>query len=334
MSKISVIIPCYNVAEYLERCVESVINQTYHELEIILIDDGSTDMTGELCDKLSKIDSRIRVLHKENGGLSDARNAGINVAEGDFYSFVDGDDYLETDAYETMITEMKNADVSLVSAGIIVEDVEGNEHFNVSDEYVLLNREEALLNLLGPVRTIGQSSCNKLFRKHLFQGLRYKKGVINEDMELLPKILGRCNLVALLNKSIYHYIRRRGSITESEFSMWKYQGIRNAYDTLSFCKMKYPQLVSYAHYYVMDSLFKTYFELIRSSNCRDFRWQEYMLRLKMVKEFFFCIRQEKVMNECGERIRNMAVIACFGEKMVPKLVRIKQKVLGTREGKL
>lgn len=95
-----------------------------------------------------EIDSRIKVLHKENGGLSDARNAGINVAEGDFYSFVDGDDCLEVDAYEAMISEMKNADVSLVSAGIIAEDVEGNEYLNVNDECVLLTREEALLNIL------------------------------------------------------------------------------------------------------------------------------------------------------------------------------------------
>lgn len=334
MSKISVIIPCYNIAKYLERCVESVINQTYRELEIILVDDGSTDMTGELCDKLSEIDSRIKVLHKENGGLSDARNAGIDVAEGDFYSFVDGDDYLESDAYETMISEMKNGNVSLVSAGIIVEDIEGNRYFSMSNEYVLLNREEALLNLLGPVRTIIQSSCNKLFRKQLFQGLRYKKGIINEDMEILPKILDRCNQVVLLNKPVYYYVRRSGSITEAEFSIWKYQGIENAYDTLRFCKKKYPHLIPYAHYYVMDSLYKTYSELTCSSNRKNFRWQEYMLRLKMIREFFFCIRQEKVMNECGERIKNMAMIACFGEKMIPKLVRIKQKVLGTREGKL
>lgn len=333
MNKISVIIPCYNVAKYLERCVESVISQTYRELEIILVDDGSTDMTGELCDKFSEIDSRIKVLHKENGGLSDARNAGIDVAKGDFYSFVDGDDYLEADAYEMMISEMKNADISLVSAGIIVEDIEGNEHLNISNEYVLLNKEEALLNLLSPNRTIGQSSCNKLFRKQLFQGLRYKKGIINEDMELLPKILDKCNFVVLLNKPIYHYIRRKGSITESEFSMWKYRGIRNAYDTLLFCKRKYPQLVPYAHYYVMDSLFKTYSELIHSSNCKNFRWQEYILRLSVLREFFFCIRQKKIMNDCGERIKNMAVTAFFGEGMVPKLVSIKQKVLGTREGK-
>ncbi len=331
MSKISVVIPCYNVEPYLERCVSSVIGQTYPELEIILVDDGSTDATGELCDKLSKTDARIKVIHKENGGLSDARNAGIDVAEGEFYSFVDGDDYLEPDAYEMMTKEMKSGDVSLVSAGIVVENINGYKHINMSNESLILNREEAFLNLLGPTRTIGQSSCNKLFRNHLFQGLRYKRGIINEDMEILPKILDRCNHVVLLNKPVYHYIRRSGSITESEFSIWKYQGIRNAYDTLDLCKEKYPQLGGYAHYYVMDSLFKTYQELRRSSNCNTFWKQEYSLRLRIIREYFYCSNQDDVMYECGERIKNMAIIALFGENLIPKLVSLKHRIMKMKE---
>ncbi len=331
MNKISVIVPCYNVEKYLVRCVETVINQTYHELEIILVDDGSTDTTGELCDKLLETDPRIRVVHKKNGGLSDARNAGIDVAEGDFYAFVDGDDYLEPDAYEAMLSEMKNPDVSLVSAGIVVEDLKGNKHLNVSKEYQTLTKEEALLNLLGPVRTIAESSCNKLFRKQLFQDMRYKKGIINEDMELLPKILDVCNLVVLLNKPVYHYVRRTGSITESEFSMWKYRGIKNAYGTLRFCKEKYSELVPYAHYYVMCSLFKTLGELTGSRNRRRFWIQECLLRLRIIKEFLFCVRCNGVMNECGERIKNMVITASFGEKFILRLVRIKQTILGTKE---
>lgn len=331
MNKISVIIPCYNVVPYLERCVTSVVNQTYQELEIILVDDGSTDETGKLCDSLAQKDSRIKVVHKENGGLSDARNAGINVAEGNFYSFVDGDDYLEPDAYEMMISEMKNDNVSLVSAGMIVENINGNKHVNMSRERLILNKEEALLNLLGPVRTIGQSSCNKLFRKQLFHELRYKKGIINEDMELLPKILDICNLVVLLNKPVYHYIRRSGSITESEFSMWKYEGIRNAYDTLDLCKRKYPQLVGYAHFYTMDSLFKTYYELRSSSNYRIFRKQEYSLRFRIIREYLCCINRDKVMNECGERVKSMAITALFGEGLLPKLVSLKHRIMRVKE---
>lgn len=331
MNKISVIVPCYNVAGYLERCVDSIVNQTYRELEIILVDDGSSDTTGELCDRLAMTDSRIKVVHKENGGLSDARNAGIDVARGDFYAFVDGDDYLEADAYEAMILEMKDSNVSLVSAGIIVEDIEGNKRINMSEEYLVLSKEEAFINLLGPVRTIAQSSCNKLFRKHLFQELRYKKGIINEDTELLPKILDQCSRVVLLNKPVYHYVRRKGSITESEFSMWKYDGNRIAYDTLLFCKKKYPQLVPYAHYYVMDSLFKLFSELTVSSNRRRFRKQEHLLRAGIVKEYFTCAIQKSIRSECGERIRNMAITAFFGVELTKQLVNFKYRILGMRE---
>lgn len=332
MNKISVIVPCYNVEKYLERCVESIKNQTYRELEIILVDDGSTDNTGELCDSLAMTDSRIRVVHKENGGLSDARNAGIDVADGDFYSFIDGDDYLEADAYEALISEMKNDDVSLVSAGIIVEEVDGSTRLNMSKEYALLNKEEALLNLLSPVRTIGQSSCNKLFRKQLFYDLRYKKGIINEDMEILPKILDRCNQVVLLNKPVYHYVKRRGSISESEFSNWKYQGIRNAYSTFELCKKNYPEMIAYAHYYVMDSLYKTFHELTCSSNRKSFHRQELILRFRIVTEYVRCIRWKKNMPECSEKMNNMAIIAFFGKEMTHKLVIFKNKLLNSGEG--
>ena len=331
MSLLSVIVPCYNVAPYLERCVASIINQTHDEIEIILVNDGSTDETGALCDELSKTDSRIRVVHKENGGLSDARNAGIEVASGDFYSFVDGDDYLEENAYEQMISEMENNEVSLVSAGMIVEDIKGNSHLNMVEERETLNKEEALHNLLSPARTIGQSSCNKLFRKNLFDKLRYKKGIINEDMELLPKILDICDVVVLLNKPVYHYVRRSGSITESEFSIWKYHGINNAYDTFKLCKEKYPNQLGYAHYYVMDSLFKTYGELRASGNCNNFRMQEYSLRVRIIKEYFHCIREKNVMDECGDRVKNMAISAFFGEQWIPKLVAAKHKITRQRE---
>ena len=179
MGKISVIVPCYNVSSYLQRCVDSIINQTYSNLEIILVDDGSTDETGELCERLADVDCRIRVLHKDNGGLSDARNAGIDVSTGDYLAFVDGDDYLELDAYETMVAEMQNSEVSLVSAGILGEDIDGNKSSLISETYQYLTREEAYIKLLGNKRTIGQSSCNKLFRSGLFSKLRYKKGIVN-----------------------------------------------------------------------------------------------------------------------------------------------------------
>ena len=120
--KISVIVPVYNVEQYLERCVDSIINQTYKNLEIILVNDGSTDNSGKLCDELAKRDDRIRVIHKGNGGLSDARNAGIEEAESDLIGFIDSDDYIDEDMYELLIDNLRetNADLSMCGHGRLV----------------------------------------------------------------------------------------------------------------------------------------------------------------------------------------------------------------------
>lgn len=327
MNKISVIVPCYNVAPYLQRCVDSILNQTYSNFELILVDDGSTDETGTLCDKLLQADERIKVVHKHNGGLSDARNAGIDVAAGDFLSFVDGDDYLELNAYELMVTEMQDADVSLVSAGIIIEDIKGNKSTLMNDSRVLLSKEEAFINLLGNNRTIGQSSCNKLFRHELFNQLRYKKGVINEDTQLLPFLLDISNKILLLNKPVYHYIKRNGSLTQSAFSMWKYNGIKHADETMNLCKKKYPSLVSYANYYKLDTLNKMYEELLASENRKEYHKEEWILRCKIVFRYVICLRYANIKKESGQRMKNMALTAFLSRELTDKLVNCKNTII-------
>lgn len=326
---ISVIVPCYNVEKYLERCVNSILSQTYYDLEIILVNDGSIDKTGEICEKFAKKDPRVKTVHKENGGLSDARNAGIDVAKGDFYAFVDGDDFVEPDAYEAMISEMKNPNVSLVVAGIFAEDIDGSKNIVMSKEYLILDRKEAFINLLGPTRTIGigHSSCNKLFRKQLFSGLRYKKGIVNEDMEILPQILDACNYVVLLNKPIYHYVKRADSITETEFNIWKYESINIPYNVLSLCKEKYPELIPYANYYVMDSLFKILEELTNSKNRKIFYKQEFVIRKKMIVSFFECMKSKDAIKECWGNVKNMMIWASLGTNLTEKLVSIKRGFL-------
>ena len=327
MNTISVIIPCYNVAPYLQRCVNSILNQTYVNLEVILVDDGSTDETGTLCDEMLQLDKRIKVVHKHNGGLSDARNAGIDVATGDFLAFVDGDDYLELNAYELMVAEMQNAEVSLVSAGIIIEDIKGNESILMNDSKVLLSKEEAFINLLGNKRTIVQSSCNKLFRYELFEHLRYKKGVINEDTQLLPFLLDICNKVLLLNKPVYHYIKRPGSLTQSAFSIWKYNGIKHADEMMSLCKRKYPFLISYANYYKLDTLNKMYEELFASENRKEYHKEEMILRCKIVFRYMICLKYPNLKNESGQRIKNMALTAFLGRELTDKLVAWKNTII-------
>lgn len=323
---ISVIVPSYNVAPYLQRCVDSLIGQTYSNLEIILVDDGSTDDTGKLCDKIAESDSRIKVIHKENGGLSDARNAGIDIATGEFYSFIDGDDFIEPDTYEVMMKEMENPRVSIVAGGFIVTDVQGNNRISMSPERQYLTKEEAFMDLLGGKNYITQSSCNKLFRSSLFEKIRYKKGILNEDMEILPRLLDVSNDVVLLNKAVYHYIKKPGSITTADYSMERYRAIEVERDIYLLCKNKYPKLQPYASFYELKSLYEMLCNLVGCANHKDFKLQELIIRFKIVSVVIRCKRWREISNIHKEEMKTYFLNALIGINNIDKLVKLKRKI--------
>ena len=323
---ISVIVPSYNVAPYLQRCVDSLISQTYSNLEIILVDDGSTDDTGELCDKIAESDSRIKVIHKENGGLSDARNAGIDIATGEFYSFIDGDDFIEPDTYEVMMKEMENPRVSIAAGGVIVTDVQGNNRISMSPERQYLTKEEAFMDLLGGKNYITQSSCNKLFRSSLFEKIRYKKGILNEDMEILPRLLDVSDDVVLLNKAVYHYIKKPGSITTADYSMERYRAIEVERDIYLLCKNKYPQLQPYASFYELKSMYEMLCNLVGCANHKDFKLQELIIRFKIVSVVIRCKRWREISNIHKEEMKTYFLNALIGINNIDKLVKLKRKI--------
>ena len=168
MSKlISVIVPVYNVEKYLEKCVSSIVNQTYKNLEIMLVDDGSTDSSGKMCDEFAKKDDRIKVIHKPNGGLSDARNSALKIAKGDYIGFVDSDDYIADDMFETLcdLMEDNNSDISIVS----FYEIYNNKLIGVRDSKELENmtKLEAMKELLIDSK-IQSYAWNKLFKRELF----------------------------------------------------------------------------------------------------------------------------------------------------------------------
>lgn len=317
---ISVIVPSYNVEPYLARCVQSLVSQTYKDLEIILVNDGSADGTGELCDRLAEKDPRIRVIHKENGGLSDARNAGIAIAKGEFYSFIDGDDFIETDTYESMIAEMTDPKVSIVAGGFFVTDMEGRTTVSVSPKRQYLTKEEAFMDLFGR-SYITQSSCNKLFRSSLFAEVRYKKGILNEDQEILPRLLDVGDHVVLLNKPVYHYIKKPGSITSSDYSMERYKAIEIEKNIYRMCRDKYPKLKPWAGYYELKSLYGMLRNLEQCSNRDDFKIQELNIRRKILYTAFRCIWWKEVMDVYGNEVKAYFVNAVVGMIHIRKLRR-------------
>ena len=216
---ISVIVPVYNADKYLVRCVDSILNQTYSNLEIILVDDGAKDNSGAMCDDFARKDARIRVIHKENGGLSSARNAGIDIAKGEYFGFVDSDDWIEPEMYETMLTLARKNDAELVVAGRYDVDADTMEK-----TVGLCPRQEEVISgieLLGRVfvwDNCDSSSCDKLFHRSLYDGLRYAYGVVSEDVALFPYTAERVKRAVLCDKPFYNYYHHGGTISTSSVS--------------------------------------------------------------------------------------------------------------------
>ncbi|MBQ3415456.1 MAG: glycosyltransferase family 2 protein [Clostridia bacterium] len=208
---ISIIVPVYNVEEYIEKCVESIINQTYKNIEIILVDDGATDNSGKICDELGKRDSRIKIIHKANGGLSDARNAGLKIAKGEYIGFVDSDDYIAKDMFETLynLNKKYNSEISIVS----FYEIYKGKVIGVRDSKNLeeLTKIEAIRELL--IDTNIQSyAWNKLFKKELFDGLEFPTNKNFEDIATTLLLFEKANKVVLLEDPKYYYVRRDNSI--------------------------------------------------------------------------------------------------------------------------
>ena len=213
---VSIIIPVYNVNNYLRRCLDSVVGQTYQKLEIILVDDGSTDNSGKICDEYAQIDNRIIVVHKINGGLSDARNVGIDIASGKYIAFIDSDDFVSTKYIQILLEEImkKNADIA------ICKYVKGSR-----DDFVKENNKkrkikcfksvEMLKNWHGKYKHVETVAWNKLYKLSLFKenNISYPQGYYNEDVQTTHLLINKADNIILIDEVLYYYFQRKDSIT-------------------------------------------------------------------------------------------------------------------------
>ncbi len=208
---ISIVVPVYKVEAYLEKCVDSILNQTFTDFELILVDDGSPDKCPRICDEYAKRDSRVKVIHKENGGLSDARNVGIEVATGTFIGFVDSDDYIASDMYESLyrLATENNCDMAVCQAVIVGENEEAI--YEDSDEVRVFDSAEALNQMIcGRLFTV--NTWNKLYKRELFDNIRFPKGMLYEDLATTYKLISVSDKVAYSPIKKYAYLQRKGSI--------------------------------------------------------------------------------------------------------------------------
>ena len=212
--RISVIIPVYKVEKYLEKCVQSVLGQTYEDLEVILVDDGSPDACPAMCDAFAARDGRVRVLHRKNGGLSTARNAGLDMAGGAYVGFVDSDDYVAPDMYEKLYAALTEAGADMSLCGYRYVDEQGRPTRTLPPlPRKVMSPEEIFRQMERPAgewRYV--TAVNRLYRRELFDGLRFREGKLYEDEFLAPHVLARCGAVAVIPDEPYFYVQRDGSI--------------------------------------------------------------------------------------------------------------------------
>ena len=243
---LSIVTPVYNVESFLDRSVQSILSQSYRDIELILIDDGSTDGSSSLCDELAKKDSRVKVIHKENGGVSTARNVGLEIASGEYLTFVDPDDFLAPDTYMVnmeYLTAHKDVDIlQYPYCNYISDDKILNYHRPA--EHLLVGAEQIFSNWWSgsPLEYV---IWNKIYKRSLWDGVRFKVGHISEDTCLVPQFVSRAHSIYISEKGLYYYQRDRvDSYTFGEYSFSKHLDLFYAHTAIYDCFKMYPDMVT------------------------------------------------------------------------------------------
>lgn len=268
--KLSVIVPVYNVENYLNKCVDSILRQNYKNVEIILIDDGSTDKSSMICDDYKNKYTNIHVIHKKNGGLSSARNAGLDVCTGDYISFIDSDDWIEQEMYNVMVNRAVDTNSDIVIAGRYRVDSNNNK---VKETYMLYPELETFSNIKGlaylmSFRGYDMSVCDKIFSKNVIKKIRFPEGKTCEDSFTTYKFFANANRIAYLEVPFYNYFFRDNSITRN--SNVNKTVIEATKEQRQFIREKYPQLNPEADSSYVFAFLSVFNECIkRNQTCVD-----------------------------------------------------------------
>ena len=243
---ISVIVPVYKVEKYLDRCVQSIVNQTYPNLEIILVDDGSPDRCGEMCDAWAAKDSRIKVIHKENGGLSDARNAGMAVAKGEFVGFVDSDDYIAPEMFQLLRERMMadGSDIAACGVELVFEDGSPARPLTKAGSCVL--EQESAMEALIRESWLKQPVWYKLYQSALIRDIPFPVGRYHEDVFWTWQAVARAKRVSVFDTPCYFYVQRSGSIMAQPYSLRRLDAVEAKRQRLEFLEKEFPTLASIA----------------------------------------------------------------------------------------
>lgn len=241
---ISVIVPVYNVEPYLDRCVESIVNQTYRKLEIILVDDGSPDNCPQMCDAWAERDARIQVIHKENGGLSDARNIGMSIASGELMGFVDSDDLIREDMYRLLYDNMtaNDSDISCCGVKMIFDD--GSPERMLTRESCCVLEAEDIMRAVIKEDWLKQPVWYKLYKTGLVKDIQFPVGKYHEDVFWTYRAVGNAKRVSIFDEPCYYYRQRGGSIMGEEYSPKRLDSLKGKWQMLEYIHKTFPILES------------------------------------------------------------------------------------------
>ena len=261
---ISIIVPVYNVEKYLPTCVDSILCQTFTNFELILVDDGSTDRSGIICDEYEKKDTRVKVIHKENGGLSSARNAGLYIAKGKYIGFVDSDDFIDKEMYKVLYNEAEKNIADLV----ICDFKKVNENYKIKKDSVfqeknieILKSDYILDNMYGNMYGKYIVSWNKLYNKNLFYKIKFPTGKINEDEFIAHRLLKLANKIIYINSKLYYYMQRSNSIMSAGFNEKRFDIFYAYKDRINFAKeINSKKLKEDTEYFFIAKFFEYYFK--------------------------------------------------------------------------
>lgn len=280
---ISIIVPVYNVEKYLKRCVDSIVNQTYRDLEIILVDDGSTDNSGLFCDDLKRMDSRIKVIHKENGGLSSARNAGLSVALGEYIAFVDSDDWIDTDMYECMISAIEETKSEVAVTGICRIYDNGYFRNQFTKKNMKIYQGVEIVTEYLKQNSFSTAAWDKLYRRELFSNRRFPEGKLYEDAPIIYDILKNINKIVCIGKPQYKYFQRADSICGLAFSNKKMDHYYFSQEIFVDILKSYPQLTKIAKAYWGCKLVEIIYSIADSNNRYEFENEYKLIKKELSK---------------------------------------------------
>nr|WP_263325069.1 glycosyltransferase [Neobacillus sp. Marseille-Q6967] len=268
--KISIIVAAYNVENYIEKCLDSIITQTYKDLEIIVVNDGSTDKTQEKINAYSMTDKRIIIINKSNGGLSSARNEGLEIATGDYIGFIDGDDYISEEMYEILLKEIIENKCEIAICAVLKVYNTYTEKDSFINRSKVLNKKEAIQALIEE-NYIKHYAWNKLYKAELFTNIRYPEGKLYEDIFTTYKLFAQANKIAYSNKIGYFYNQRQGSILRSKFNIKKLDCIQAFREFKAYIDSTTPELSYLLTWRINLSIINSLLDMLKSesmySNC-------------------------------------------------------------------